>query len=223
MEETLSVEGAEHLFWLGRYTQRVYTILHFFRKFRDEIIDVDEGAYALFCEKLGIENKYTSAQDFLSRYLYDNTEPDSLVSALMYAHNNAIVLRQAIKSETISYVQLCLTTMEKCSDRGADVNDLQDVTDRLMAFWGAVDERIFEREVRHMIKAGWYLETLDLHIRFGYSHKRLLTLRDRLERHLRDETTSFNHQLFGEIKEAMENPAFDRPRVLDMLSRVFVG
>jgi hypothetical protein len=224
MMETLSIVKAGNLFWLGRYTQRVYTILHFFRKYRDMIIDVDADSYHAFCRKLGVEDKYNSASDFLRRYLFDAADGNSLIFALACAFDNGIVLRKEIKSETLSYVQLCVDEMERCAKADADVNALQPVTDSLMAFWGAVDERIFRRDVRNMIKAGWYLEDLDLHIRFEYPYERVRLLFDRLERHIlpEKERAIFDLNLFEELKRELEKPAFNKTKALGMLARLFV-
>ncbi|MDR2783213.1 MAG: alpha-E domain-containing protein, partial [Treponema sp.] len=82
------------------------------------------------------------------------------ISALIYAYDNAIVLREDIKSETLAYVEMCVREMERCAAKNDDAYELRPVTDSLMAFWGSVDERIFRRDIRNMIKAGWYLETV---------------------------------------------------------------
>jgi uncharacterized alpha-E superfamily protein len=222
MLAAISITKAENLFWLGRYTQRVYTILHFFRKHRDMIIDVDTNSYQTLCYKLGVENKYTSSEDFLYRYLFDRIDGNSLISALIYAYDNVIVRREDIKSETLAYVEMCVREMERCTAKNDDVYELRSVTDSLMAFWGSVDERIFRRDIRNMIKAGWYLETVDLHIRFDYSYDRLLQLLERLARHLKKEEKAFDQTLFLELRQEMENPAFDKLRVLGMLERLFV-
>jgi uncharacterized alpha-E superfamily protein len=213
---------AENLFWLGRYTQRVYTVLHFFRKFQDILIGDDEFAYDSFCRQLGVENKYESADDFLSRYLFDNTDSNSLISALTYAHDNALVLREEIKSENLAYVELCLDVMEEGASKHSDVNELQIVSDSLMAFWGAADDRIFKREVRNMIKAGWRLEALDLHIRFDYPQERLLLLLYRLERHLNKEEAIFDQKLFFDMKAAVQQASFNKNAVLAMLASLYL-
>jgi hypothetical protein len=196
-------------------------VLHFFRKFRDILIDVDEHAYGSFCEKLGVENKYTCASDFLSRYLFDKSDSNSLISALRYTHDNALVLREEIKSENLGYVELCLDVMEEGVTKQSDVNELQIVSDSLMAFWGAVDERIFKREVRNMIKAGWRLEALDLHIRFDYPHERILLFLERLEQHLKAEPEVFDQKLFFDMKSALEQASFNKNAVLAMLASLF--
>ncbi|MDR2844095.1 MAG: alpha-E domain-containing protein [Candidatus Symbiothrix sp.] len=221
MGETISNTKAQSLFWLGRYTQRVYLILHFLRKYRDVMIDEDENAYCIFCEKLGVENRYTSCENFLHAYLFDKSNSSSLISALAQANNNATLLRGEIKSETFSYIQMSICHIERCAEHSV-LEELQPVTDSLLAFWGSVDERIYRRDARNMIKAGKYLETLDLHIRFEYPHERIIYFLDRLERHVTKEKSIFDQDLFLEVKEEIKQCDYNKVKALSLISRLFI-
>ncbi|MDR1782921.1 MAG: alpha-E domain-containing protein [Dysgonamonadaceae bacterium] len=221
MGELISNTKAENLFWLGRYVQRVYIILHLLRKYRDVMIDENEGAYHSFCEKLGIADNYKSSDDFLHDYVYDKDNPDSLISMLTYASNNATLLREEIKSETFSYILMSISHIESCA-KDSDIDALQTVSDYLLAFWGSVDERMFKREPRNMVKAGKYLEDLDLHVRFDYPHERILYLVDRLEKHAEKEKVIFNQILLYQLKIETLKPEFDKLKVLDIIKQLFV-
>jgi uncharacterized alpha-E superfamily protein len=221
MGETISNTKAKNLFWLGRYVQRVYIILHFLRKYRDMMIDEDECAYNVFCEKLGVPNIYTSCEDFLHNYLFDKTNSCSIISALSYASNNATLLREEIKSETFAYIQLPICHMENCA-KDSDISVLQTVTDSLLAFWGSVDERMYKRDACNMVKAGKHLETLDLHLRFEYPHERILFLLNRLEKHAEKEKIIFDQILLYQLKNELEYPVYNKTTTLDMVERMFV-
>ena len=54
----ISIEKADRLFWLGRYTERVLTTLITYFDFYDEMIDGDEEAYRTFCDKIAIPDIY---------------------------------------------------------------------------------------------------------------------------------------------------------------------
>jgi uncharacterized alpha-E superfamily protein len=219
--EQISGNKANCLFWLGRYMQRVYTILHFFEKFRDQIIEEPDD-YKEFCDKLGVyENKYSSVSDFMSRILYDKDDESSLIAALKCAFNNAIVVRDLTKSDIFSYVQLAVDKIEECAVKNVDINDLQGVADSAMAFWGAVDERIFNKETRNMIKAGWFLEDLDLHVRFDYPFSRLKSMLNRLEFRVINNPHLFDTGKFLELKEALAEPGIDKDNVLYLISVLF--
>ena len=94
----ISVEQADHLFWLGRYTERVYTTLRFYFQRFDSMIDETVDSYQTFCESIDIPNIYLSKEDFLRRYPFDADNTDSIISNLNRAYDNAIVLRESIGS-----------------------------------------------------------------------------------------------------------------------------
>ena len=45
----ISIEKTNHLFWLGRYCERVFTTLKVFRKYYDTMIDGSQSDYQIFC------------------------------------------------------------------------------------------------------------------------------------------------------------------------------
>jgi len=224
MGDTISNAKANNLFWLGRYVQRVYLILHFMRRYRDMMIDDDEhsNAYIRFCDKVGIENVYESNDHFLRNYLYDKTNPNSLITALVYAGDNGTLLREEIKSESLAYIQMSISHIERCS-KDADIDELQMVTDSMLAFWGSIDERMSKGSSRTMLKAGKFLESFDLHVRFEYPQERILYLLDRFEKHAERERAIFDQILLFQLKRAVERPGFNKFKVLDLVSRLFVA
>ncbi|MCD7917910.1 MAG: alpha-E domain-containing protein [Clostridiales bacterium] len=54
-----SVVNADRLYWLGRYSERVYTILKLFARSFDQLIEQVGGDHAAFCASLDIPNIYT--------------------------------------------------------------------------------------------------------------------------------------------------------------------
>ena len=81
----ISIENSDRLFWLGRYSERVYTSARLFAASFDKMIDVDMGQYSIFCERLAIPNIYGSREDFCGRYISDETDPNSICANLMRA------------------------------------------------------------------------------------------------------------------------------------------
>lgn len=167
----ISLEKANNLLWLGRYSERVYTTIRKFYIQFDKMIESEKDEYSEFCEKLNIPVIYTSNEDFVNRYLFDKTNPDSVISNLIRAYDNAIVLRDEIGTETMSYLQLCLTTMENSVHTPSPLMELQNVLDMLLAFWACADDYIVDSETRNLIKTGKSIERLDLFLRL-YSGQR---------------------------------------------------
>ena len=169
----ISVEQADHLYWLGRYTERVYTTLKIFSKRFDALIDGVENSYVEFCKSIDIPNIYESKEDFLKRYPFDETIPDSIISNLNRAYDNAIVLRETIGSDALSYIQLSIYAMNKAAKSNSPLIELQQIMDDLLSFWGIVDDQIDIEQIRNIIKAGKRIERVDLYARLELDKKRL--------------------------------------------------
>jgi len=176
----VSSAKASRLYWLGRYAERVYLTLHMLRKHFDLMIDEDKDSYITFCTKMGIENKYTSAEDFTKRYLFDCSNPESVISMLDRVKDNAMMLREEIMTETLCYIELSIAHMNKPEVQDKGIEGLQRITDYMLAFWGSIDERIVDNQIRHSIKFGKFVESLDLHIRFDYQFNRVEGIFNRL-------------------------------------------
>ncbi len=161
----ISVEQVDHLYWLGRYTERVYTTLKIFAKSFDQMIDSTEDVYPEYCEALDIPNIYESKDDFLKRYPFDDSISDSIISNLNRAYDNAIVLRETIGSDALSYIQLSIYALNKAAKSESPLIELQQIMDDLLSFWGIVDDQIDAEQIRNIIKAGKRIERVDLYAR----------------------------------------------------------
>ncbi len=169
----ISVEQVDHLYWLGRYTERVYTTLKMFAMSYDKMLDATEEVYPKYCEALDIPNIYSSKEDFLSRYPFDSRITDSIISNLNRAYDNAIVLRETIGSDALSYIQLSIYAMNKAAKSDSPLIELQQIMDDLLAFWGIVDDQIDVEQIRNIIKAGKRIERIDLYARLERDKKSL--------------------------------------------------
>ncbi|MDD2798896.1 MAG: alpha-E domain-containing protein [Bacteroidales bacterium] len=218
---TLSKEKASRLYWLGRYTERAYASLHFLRKYHDIMIDGDKNAYILYCSKMGIENKYSSDEDFMKSYLYDSENPDSLSSMLNLANDNAIVLREEITSETLSYIQLSISHLNACAKQNCDMLELQSITDYLLAFWGSIDARIGNASLRCVLKSGKLIEGIDLHIRFDYSFERIFELFVPLHELVSKEKYIFNEEMLKHLHKLMTRSTYQDDKTLESVNGLF--
>ena len=161
----ISVENTDRLYWLGRYTERVYSTIKIFESRFDSLIDIDDLEYAEFCKSQDIPNVYKSKEDFSRRYCFSLEDENSIFSNLMRAYDNAIVLREEIGSDTLSYIQLAIYAMNQAAISKSPLIGLQKVTDNLAAFWGMADDDIDESQIRNMIKVGKLVERIDIYAR----------------------------------------------------------
>ncbi len=166
--DIISVEEMNHIYWLGRYTERVYTTILYYFKGRDRMIE-DPEFYITYCRDFTIPNCYTSAADFLLKYAFDEENPDSILSNLNRAYDNAIVLRHTLGTETLSYMELALNQLRNAKNSEIELLDLQKVLDYILAFWACTDDYIDSEQIRSVIKAGRHLERLNLYLRLRKS------------------------------------------------------
>ncbi len=169
----ISVEQTNRLYWLGRYSERVYTTIRLYSKCYDDMIDDIGDNYADFCRMLEIPNIYRDKEDFNQRYGFDETDPNSILSNLMRAYDNAVVLREEIGSETLSYIQLAIYAINKAKISRAPLLELQNVEDNILAFWGIADDFIESETIRNIIRTGKRVERIDLYARLKLGVKEL--------------------------------------------------
>jgi len=217
----ISSAKASRLFWLGRYAERVYLTLHMLRKHFDIMIDEDKDSYIVFCTKMGIENKYRSAEDFTKRYLFDLSNPESVINMLERVKDNAMMLREEIMTETLCYIELSIAHMNKPEVQNRGIEGLQRITDYMLAFWGSIDERIVNNQIRHSIKFGKYLESLDMHIRFDYPFNRIEEIFERMLHPIEKECYICDEMTLLTLKQHLTFDDYKNIGVLKLINTLF--
>lgn len=188
----ISLEKSNHLYWLGRYSERAFTIINTFMEAYDRMLDADANAYQNVCQKLSIPDIYGSKESFVVNYLFDEDDPNSVYSNLKRACDNAMVLRDMISSTSLSYIQLALDIMAEDKRKDFCLLDLQDVLDYLYAFWGSIDDYVESSECRNILKFGRYIERMDLYIRLDYDKKAIMLAYDRMKYRLSRSNLSYS-------------------------------
>ena len=216
----ISVEQADHLFWLGRYTERVYTTLRFYFPKFDSMIDETVDSYQAFCESIDIPNIYTSKEDFLRRYPFDADNPDSIISNLNRAYDNAIVLRESIGSEALSYIQLAIYDMNKAAASSSPMIELQYLMDHILSFWGIADDQIDSEQVRNMIKAGKRIERIDMYARLKVSREELIREVCRMIPRVERSGLRYDKSRLNQMKSLVENPDLDYYKIVSNVEAI---
>lgn len=166
-----SIENIDRLYWLGRYSERVYTTIKLYGERFDSMIEEGTEGYDEFCQSLEIPNVYESAEDFRTKYPFGQEDPNSIYNNLKRAYDNAIELREEIGSETLAYIQLAVYELNKAALSDAPMIEFQNILDDILAFWGIVDDQIEDEEVRNIIKVGKRVERIDLYGRLKADRK----------------------------------------------------
>lgn len=198
----ISLEQTNRLYWLGRYSERVYTTIRLYAKCYDDMIDDIGENYADFCKMLEIPNIYEDKDDFNKRYGFDETDPNSILSNLMRAYDNAIVLREEIGSETLSYIQLAIYAINKAKISRAPLLELQNVQDNILAFWGIADDFIESETIRNIIRTGKRVERIDLYARLKFGARELESELRRMQIRLVGSGMPYNQNCLDFLKAA---------------------
>lgn len=210
----ISVEQTNRLLWLGRYSERVYTTLRLYSNSFDTMIDEIADSYAEFCKMVDIPDIYGSKEVFREKYPFDEENPDSIFSNLNRAYDNAIVLREEIGSEALSYIQLAIYDMNKARISRAPLIEMQRVIDNILAFWGIVDDSIDSEQVRNIIKTGKRIERIDLYARLGIERSQLVREINRLVPRIARSGMEYREDKINALKELVAEPEINYYRIV---------
>ena len=191
----ISANNSNRLFWLGRYAERGYLMLHLMRKAYDEVIDVPVGEkpYSDFLKKLDIyvSDEFTTSYQMMEQ-IYDPETVTSLRSIIERMMDNAIVLRPEIYSESFSYIELCRDLIRREAEaKEMNITNLQPITDWLLAFWGSIRERVTGRTYA-LLEIGRLVEHIDMNTRFDYKHYRIIETWEMLKKYMVTEPDLFD-------------------------------
>ena len=217
----LSLEHSDQLYWLGRYSERVYTTIHEYEKRFDSLIELKEEDYDAFCKAQDIPNIYNSKDDFIQRYWFDENDTNSIYSNLIRAYDNAVVLREEIGSETLAYIQLAVYAMNKAKASQAPLIQLQKVVDNIVAFWGMVDDDIDNEHVRSIIKLGKRIERIDLYARMKMDPVRLRREMKRLNTRINRTGLKYNTMKLAHLNYLVEMSEIPNDLVVEEIESLF--
>lgn len=175
----LSLEKTDHLLWLGRYVERSYTTQSFILSTYDKALDSTEGNWKGQLEELGFVAGADEPIAFFRDCLFNRQNSCSLAFSMNAAYGNAVMLRDVLGTEAISYIQMAQDGIEHAEVSASPLLDLQLVQDNIMAFKGCVDDMVASDTARNLIKCGISVERIDLYARLSY---RLGALRQEVHR-----------------------------------------
>ena len=206
----ISAAKANRLFWLGRYVERVYMTLHLLRRVYDKMIDGEPADYESFWQKLDMSDSYASTGEFTLGMMYDENNPSSILSSLNRAMDNAIMLREDIKSETMSYIEMSISLLKRFrTEAMSNITNLQPVTDWMLTFRGSAAQRIENPKVLSITAIGQLTEKMDIMLRFGYDYNRIATQYYMLKNWAKEWPELLDKNLDEQIEKMLESPADD--------------
>ncbi|MDO4332978.1 MAG: alpha-E domain-containing protein [Eubacteriales bacterium] len=215
-----SVENMDRLYWLGRYSERVYTTLKLYGQRFDSMLEEGTEGYDEFCRSLEIPNIYASAEDFRKQYPFGHEDPNSIYSNLRRAYDNAIELREEIGSETLAYIQLAVYELNKASLSEAPMIEFQRILDDILAFWGIVDDQIEDEDTRNIIKVGKRVERIDLYGRLNIDRVSMIREVNRLCGRIERCSLHYNKAVPDRLKSLVAKQELDYPEIVREIERI---
>ncbi len=211
----ISIENTDRLYWLGRYSERVYTTLRIFFDRYDSMIDLADDEYKDYCKRQEIPDIYSSSDDFAERYCFDEEDGNSIISNLTRAYDNAIELREEIGSMALSYIQLAVYAMNDAKKSIAPLMELQQTRDNIVAFWGIVDDSVDDEHVRSIIKFGKRIERIDILSRMHMSPEELRRQVMRLNSRIPLTGLAYNRRRLAHINYLVEEEEIDYANLVE--------
>ena len=217
----ISIEQADRLYWLGRYSERVYTTLRLYFRSFDTMIDELSESYPEYCRMVDIPNIYVDKDDFMIRYPFDDTNPDSIFSTLNRVYDNAIVLRESIGSEALSYIQLAIYAMNRAKISKSPLIEMQKVVDNILSFWGIADDQIDSEQIRNIIKAGKRIERVDMYARLGVDRKELIREVYRMIPRVEKSGRAYDTEAINYLKANVMAENIDYYKIVENVEKVY--
>ena len=206
----ISAVKANSLFCLGRYEERVYITLHLLRKCHDKMIDGELEDYWPIWQKLDTTGAYQTIEEFTFGIMYDDTNPSTVMAAQTKAMDNAILLREDILSETLSYLEMSLALLKECRKKQEkNVICLQPVIDWSLAFWGSAQQRLQNHKALYIMSIGRNVENMDMLLRFDYSYERVALAYDSLKRYCKQMPNIIDEDIEGELNSLIIEERFN--------------
>ncbi len=162
----ITLNKVDALWWLGRYTERVFTTLKTFLPYYDTCLDHDPQRFRAFSEALDLDADVDDFAQFLDGFLYDAKTPNSVCHAMNAAFDNAVTLRPEVGTQTLGYIEIAINHLRTSREAAERISALRSACDALLAFWGSLEDSTSTPEVKAFVMAGKYVERLDLYSRF---------------------------------------------------------
>ena len=128
----------------------------------------------------------------------------------IFAMDNAILLREDIMSETLSYLEMSVALLKKCKQEATvNISHLQPVIDWALAFWGSAEQRLQNHKALDIMMIGRNIENLDMQIRFDYPFRRVALAYDSLKRYCKSMSGALDENISSQLDKLITLEQYD--------------
>ncbi|MBD3842249.1 MAG: alpha-E domain-containing protein [Campylobacterales bacterium] len=182
MNQILTANVANNLYWLGRYLERAEAALLEINTVYDQIIDVDFEAGKKLYYKLGVDLEYKNAEDFLKQAIIGE-HSSNIKDTLDFARENAIISRSFIELEAFgSIIQLHdLFTQASVGGVTIDFIFIDDALSLISEIWGELTRKQTRNVNDYFLILGKSVEKVDFQLRLGKDKKYAIIVMDEID------------------------------------------
>ena len=183
MEQLLTANVANNLYWFGRYLERIEaTLLEVIEAF-DKIIDSDKDFGKEIYKKLEIDLEYSNAKNFLNEAVFGNHHAN-LHILINYAKENAIICRTNMDTEAFgSVIELSNLLKHSCNNTfDLDYEFIDKVQSLISEIWGELTRKQHRQASDYFIRLGKLVEKVDFHLRLGRDKEFSLVVMEEIDK-----------------------------------------
>lgn len=182
MEQLLTANVANGLYWLGRYLERIESTLNEIIITFDDIIDVDKTSGKKLFKRLEIDIKYKNANDFLSQAVFGDHEAN-IYTLISYIRENAIICRAYLDLNAFgSIIEFSETLKQANNDNFViDCSFVEKMSSRVSEIWGELTRKQERNTSDYFIRLGKLVEKVDFHLRLKRDKSFSLVIMDEID------------------------------------------
>jgi len=182
MNQIMTANVANNLYWLGRYLERVESTLLEINNIYDLIIDVDFDAGKKLYDNLGIKIAYDSASNFIYQASLGDHDAN-LKNLLEFVRENAIIARSYIDLEAFGSIIELHDLFEKIAskEKNIDFVFIDEALSLISEIWGEFSRKETRNVDDYFLKLGKYIEKVDFHLRIGKKKEYAIRMKDEID------------------------------------------
>lgn len=180
-KSNISTEQSSRIYWLGRYTERAFTMLKSLERLYDKVIDRDPEHYRKYLDCFGMNDIYGDYKAFFRSFIFDKNNSCSSAYSLERAYDNGIVLREEISTDSLAYLQLAKDKLKSAENTPQGlVVAMMPLEDILYGFYGCFIDHVYSEEIRNIFLCAKSVERVELYIRLKYRSEKVISEFERM-------------------------------------------